>query len=226
MRTALAILALVCVALAVSDDDLRTTTITLIRPTLGPVETPHAVPTNLNYVAKERAGNPQDDIDIDKLIEIGKKIWDIIKAGKPVVDYKNDWAGAVPKDVDWMDLEGFKDMSFGPFGWVFKNTFGVTNVNFKWHFAYACKGSYNGHGAFLLNVGTAIEEIYAAWGYTVDVKATVDEHPTNYGTKIDPIAGLAVEVTMDVKTVLQSFTERCRVSIHGDCSAKILACDH
>jgi len=124
-----------------------------------------------------------------------------------------------------MDLEGFKDMSYGPFSWVFKNTFGTVNVNFKWHFAYACKGSYNGHGAFLLNVGTAIEEIYAAWGYTVDVKAAVDLDPINYGTKIDPIAGLTVEVTMEVKTVLQSFVERCRVSIHGDCTAKILACD-
>jgi len=226
MRAIVALFAIACVALAASNDDLFITSITLTRPIVGPVEAAHAVPTYLEGTPRldPLPAKAYDDIDIDKIIEIGKQIWEIVKAGKPVVDYKNDWSGAVPKGVDWMDLEGFKDMTYGPFAWVFKNTFGVVNVNFKWHFAYSCKGSYNGHGAFLMHVGTAIEEIYAAWGYTVDVKATVDSTPTNYGTKIDPIAGLAVEVTMDVKTVLQSFTERCRVSIRGDCSAQILAC--
>jgi len=226
MRAIVALLAIACVALAVTDEELFITSISLTRPTAAARENPHAVPTYLEGTPKGEPlpPKPLNDIDIDKIIEIGKQIWEIVKAGKPVVDYKNDWSGAVPKGVDWMDLEGFKDMSFGPFAWVFKNTFGMTNVNFKWHFSYACKGSYNGHGAFLMHVGTAIEEIYAAWGYTVDVKATVDATPTNYGTKVDPIAGLAVEVTMDVKTVLQSFTERCRVSIRGDCSAQILSC--
>jgi len=227
MRTVLALFAIAFVALAVTNDDLLTTSITLTRPAFGAVEAPHAVPT---YLEGTQKGEPLpkkqlDDIDIDKLIEIGKQIWEVVKAGKPVVDYQNDWAGCIPEGAGWMDMEGFKDMTYGPFAWVFKNTFGTTNVNFKWHFTYSCKGSYNGHGAFLMNVGTAIEEIYAAWGYTVDVNATVDSKPTNYGTKVDPIAGLAVEVTMNVKTVLQSFTERCRVSIRGDCTAQILACD-
>jgi len=227
MRTFIAMFAIACVAMAVTEDVLRTTTITLTRPSLGPVEKAHANPTHLEGApAKYFPSAVKDDIDIDKLIEIGKQIWEIVKEGQPVVDYSTDWAGAVPKDVGWMDLEGFKDMSYGPFAWTFKNTFGMTNVNFKWHFGYSCKGSYNGHGAFLTNVGTGIEELYAAWGYTVNVNATVDPNPTNYGTKIDPIAGLNVEVTMDVKTVLQSFTERCRVSIHGDCTATIISCDN
>jgi len=227
MRAVIALFAIACVALAATDEELRITTITMIRPALGPVESLHAVPTYLEGAPLAEPLPPKKfkDIDIDQLIDIGKKVWEIIKAGKPVVDYKNDWAGAIPKGVDWMDLEGFKDMSYGPFGWEFKNAVGATNVRFRWHFAYSCKGSYDGHGAFLMNVGTAIEEIYAAWGFTVNVNATVDDKPTNYGTKIDPIAGLGVEVTIDVKTVLQSFTERCRVSIHGDCTAQILACD-
>jgi len=213
MRAIVALLAVACVAMALNKDELLITSVSLTRP-VDAVQA-HAVPTHFK----------DDDIDIDELIEIGKKVWEIIKEGQPVVDYKNDWAGAVPKNVKWDELEGFQDRSFGPFGWEFKNTFGVTNVNFKWHFSYACKGSYNGHGAFLLNVGTGIEEIYVAWGYTVNVNAVVDSQPTNYGTKVDPIAGLSIEVTMEVKTVIQSFTERCRVSVHGDCTAEILACD-
>jgi len=167
----------------------------------------------------------KDEIDIDKIIAIGKAIWQVIKEGEPVVDYKNDWAGAVPKGVDWMDLEGFKDAKWGPFGWTFKNVYGMTTVEFLWKFAWTCKGSYQGHGQFLVNVGTAIEKIYAAWGFTVNVQATVDQTPTNYGTKVDPIAGLNIEVTMDVKTVLQSQTARCRVNVRGDCTGQKVACD-
>jgi len=219
MRAFVALLAVACVAMAL-DENLLITSVSLTRPVINAVEKP--VQPNFEAAPKLHDG----EIDIDQIIEIGKKVWEIIKAGKPVVDYKNDWAGVVPKNVKWDELEGFRDMSFGPFGWEFKNVYGMTNINFKWHFAYACKGSYNGHGAFLMNVGTGIEEIYVAWGYNVNVKAVVDTNPTNYGTKVDPIAGLTIEVTMEVKTVLQSFTERCRVSIHGDCRAEILACDN
>ena len=172
-----------------------------------------------------RALEPQPaNIDIGTIIEIGKTVWEIIKEGKPVVDYKTDWAGAVPKGVSWTQLEHFRDYKWGVFGWTFKNAFGAETVRFRWNFVWSCKGSYNGHGSFLMHVGAAVTEIYAAWGFTVNVVCTVDSNPVNYGTKVDPIAGLQVEVTLDVRSVLQSFTERCRVNLRGDCSAAKLSC--
>ena len=213
-----ALFALVAIALAEQSSSMLIHTIETHAP-VAPVVTPRVISPVLH------ANKTSDDIDIDKIIAIGKKIWEIIEAGKPVVDYKNDWAGAVPKDVDWMDLEGFKAANWGTFGWTFKNTYGMTTVEFLWKFAWTCKGSYNGHGQFLMNVGTAIEKIYAAWGFTVNVQATVDQTPVNYGTKVDPIAGLNIEVTMDVKTVLQSQTARCRVNVRGDCSGKKVSCE-
>lgn len=210
MRFVVALLAVACVALA-SEMTVETTT-----PKNGPVIS--------EVISRPRMINATDDIDIDKIIAIGKKVWEIIKAGQPVVDYKNDWAGVVPKDAKWDDLEGFRDAKWGPFGWTFKNTIGMRTVEFKWHFAWSCKGSYNGHGSFLMNVGTAIETIYAAWGFTVNVNAAVDQNPVNYGTKIDPVAGLAIEVTLENKTVLQSFTQKCRVIVRADCTGTILSC--
>jgi len=166
---------------------------------------------------------PQN-IDIATIITIGKTVWEIIKEGKPVVDYKSDWAGAIPKGASWNDLEGFKDYRWGPFGWDFSNILGMNNVKFSWNFIWSCKGSYNGHGAFIMNAGASIIEIYAAWGYTVNVNVSVDKTPINYGTKVDPIAGIAVEVTLDLKSVLQSFTERCRVSLRGNCVGAEISC--
>lgn len=166
----------------------------------------------------------QSNIDISTIIAIGKEVWEIIKEGKPVVDYKIDYGGAIPKGVEWSDLEGFKSAKWGPFGWTFKDVYGVETVRFKWNFGFNCKGSYQGHGMFLTDVVTAVNEIYAAWGFTVNAVATVGQKPTNYGTKIDPIAGLPIEVTIDVKTVLQSFTEKCTVIVKGDCSGVVVSC--
>jgi hypothetical protein len=91
--------------------------------------------------------------------------------------------------------------------------------------SYDCAGSYNGHGKFLLNAGPAIKEIYAAWGFTVNVNTTVSDKPVNYGTKAEPNPGIAIEVTLDLKTVLQRFINKCRVLVKGDCTATLIACD-
>lgn len=211
-----ALVALACGAAALqASDDLVIDHFEMTVPTEDPV---------LVGVDNRKVDVTPKNIDIATIITIGKTVWEIIKEGKPVVDYKTDWAGAVPKGVSWTELEHFRDYKWGPFGWTFKNKFGMETVRFSWNFSWSCKGSYNGHGSFLMNVGAAVSEIYAAWGFTVNVNVSVDQNPTNYGTKVDPIAGLAVEVTLDVRSVLQSFTERCRVRIRGDCQGAKIAC--
>jgi len=209
----LAVVALASVAAALQDESLLLNNARLTVPKDEPRQ----------YI-RDAAPQPAKNIDIATIVTIGKAVWEIIKDGKPVVDYKNDWAGAVPKGVSWGELEGFKDYKWGPFAWDFDNLIGMTQVKFHWNFAWSCKGSYNGHGAFIMNAGTAVTEIYAAWGFTVDVSCTVDSNPINYGTKVDPVAGIAVEVTLNVKSVLQSFTERCRVSLRGNCQAALISC--
>lgn len=180
---------------------------------------PAILNNDINYTTNSTPKN----VDISTIIAIGKAIWEIIEKGKPVVDYKLDWGGAVPKNVEWHDLEKFKHAKWGPFGWTFTNSLKKEIVRFKWNFGFNCKGSYNGHGMFLTDVVTAVSEIYAAWGFNVSAKAIVGQTPTNYGTKIDPIAGLPVEVTINVKSTFQSFTERCTVVIKGDCTGIVVS---
>ena len=47
--------------------------------------TPTPIPTTID-----------SKISIDELITIGKQFWNIIKDGKPVVNYQVDWAGEFP----------------------------------------------------------------------------------------------------------------------------------
>ena len=172
------------------------------------------------HVKKERVG-----VDIATIVNVALTVWDIIKENAPVINYATDYANAIPKDAGWLDLENFTDTKYGPFGWVMKDVLNLTLVEFKFYFSYACQGSYEGHGKFLDNVTPSIEHIYAANGWTVNVNTTIPERPTNYGTRVDPIAGLQVLVTLDARSVLQQFVHKCHVSIKGDCSVTILGCN-
>jgi hypothetical protein len=152
-------------------------------------------------------------------------VWDIIKEGKPVVNYETDFTGVVPRGAEWYDMEGFVTQKYGPFSWLFKNSVGGTLAEFGWYFSYSCKGSYDGHGAFLDDTGVAIKNIYAAWGFTVNVNCTASKRPVNHGTKVDPIAGTQLDVTMEVSSVLQKFVKKCRVGVRGDCKVTLISCD-
>src|SRR4051812_46731541 len=45
------------------------------------------------------------DLIIDKIINMGKKVWAIVEAGKPVVDVKVDVANALPEGLkSWQQL--------------------------------------------------------------------------------------------------------------------------
>jgi len=222
-----AFLALASVALAVeNEDNLRLSSVRLTVPIGDPIAIGrHHDEGEFDRHHGEGEFDVRPNIDIATIVTIGKTVWEIIKDGKPVVDYKSDWAGAIPKGADWSDMEGFVDYRWGPFGWDFSNILGMENVKFSWNFVWSCKGSYNGHGAFIMNAGASIVEIYAAWGYTVNVNVNVDSTPINYGTKVDPVAGIAVEVTFDLKSLIQSFTERCRVSLRGNCATATISCD-
>jgi len=215
MRFSFVVLSVV-VALAVAADTekLRIVQIDRVKPK-APVISRDAI---VNGTQIESLG-----VDISTIVLIGKSNWNIVSDGKSVVT-TSDWAGAIPKDTTVNSLSGWTGYSWGPFGWTFTNTFGMETVRFTWNFAYKCKGSYGGKGAFLTGVSTPIKEIYAAWGFTVDSAASIEGKPVNYGSAAAPVAGLPIEVTLKVSSVLQSFTERCRVAVRGDCTVAKVAC--
>lgn len=191
-----------------TDDNMKIVQIVTIKPDEFPM-----------YLDRtDNSKTPISDISIDQLVTIGKLAWDIVEKGKPVVNLNTDWSAVIPKGVNFDDLEYFTDAKWTGFGWVYKNMYGMENVRFKWDFVFACRGSYGGKGAFLMHAGTAISELYSSWGYTVNVNVTVDNKPINYGSKIDPIAGMPIDVSISVKSVLQSFDNRYSVILKGDCS--------
>jgi len=184
------------------------------------VPTDELVPEPLEPV---NASEPVVDVGIDTIIAIGKFAWQFVKDNAPSIHTKTDWAGAVPKGVSWTKLTGFRDKTWGSFGWYAKNMAGMVTVDFKYKYSWTCKGRYRGHGAFIVNAGVSISKIYAAWGYTVNAHVSVGHTPANYGTKVNPIAGLKIKVSINIKTVIKAYYSEVTVLVRGDCTAKKIA---
>ena len=217
-----ALVALACIACAEETqnyDEMIIANVKTTRPVSGPVLKPIEPAT---LAAKDKPAS--NAVDIAKIAQVGKTVWDIIKDGRPVQSVSSDWAGAVPKGADWTELEGFVDARWGPFCWEYENLWGSTVAKFSWYFSWTCKGSYNRKGAYIMNAGVAIKEIYSAWTFNVDVTASVESNPVNYGTKANPIAGLAIQVQMKTSGLFQTYTDSCRVSLRGNCNAYYLSC--
>eukprot|EP00727_Mastigamoeba_balamuthi_P000212 m51a1_g10188 hypothetical protein (190) ;mRNA; r:1364-2310 len=164
-------------------------------------------------------------IDITDLVNIGKIFWSVVEKGQQVVNYKEDFATALPRDVAPYDVEQLADWSAGPYGWVFRDSLGVAVAEFSWLFTAQCNGSYAGHGRFLTNAGAFVKHVYAAWGFGLDVNASVPMAPVNYGTKEEPVAGLQVSVAMTVTTAVQTYVYKCLATVRGDCKLNLIACD-
>ncbi|MCX7675594.1 MAG: hypothetical protein N2Z70_07190, partial [Bdellovibrionaceae bacterium] len=63
-----------------------------------------------HHSSSELFENPLDQINvmIDQIINIGKKIWNLIEQGRPVVNIKVDKAHALPRGIKcWTDLAGW-----------------------------------------------------------------------------------------------------------------------
>lgn len=152
--------------------------------------------------------NPVDEVAmyVDGLIAIGKKIWTIIDAGRPVINT----AGIVPSLSVLPRIEGAEPQAafYEMANWSapkaasyrvsYKNYFGkeVVGFNFTVYFQYA--GDYNGSGKYITNLKVQASDVYAAWGF--DFTATSElTGVANVGSKENPIASAIIEISYKVR---------------------------
>lgn len=159
------------------------------------------------------------------IIQIGKKAWDFVKNNKAVVDYDDDWAGAVPQTYqdDWRNLQGWKDVKSDTYRFHYKIA-GDTVSELKWRYAWSAEGrDANGIGRYVINGGARIEKLYAKVGQTLTAKVSSNE-PVNMGTVEDPIGAIDIEVSFTSASVWNSATTTCTVKIMGNSKYDELSC--
>jgi hypothetical protein len=155
------------------------------------------------------------ELILDQIMNIGKKIWDVIQAGKPVVNLKTDVATALPYGARcWLDLQTWQAPQARTYSVTYKNLYGIEVVKFSYRVVYVAGGSVNGKGAYIGYAALEPSEVSVAWGFTFNASSTA---PTvfNMGTKEEPLAGLNLQMNYSIDTVLKSVKASQSYFING-----------
>lgn len=158
------------------------------------------------------------DVIIDKVINIGKKIWEIVAAGKPVLNIKTDVATALPQGARcWLDLQTWSIPESKVYSVAFKNGFGMEVVKFNYRVLWLPGGSVDGVGKFIGYAALIPNDVNVSWGFSLNAQASV---PTvfNMGTRSEPVGGMQMSMIYRIETPIQT-TEQSQayfVSGKGD----------
>lgn len=161
--------------------------------------------------------NPIDYIDVivDKIINIGKKIWAIVDAGRPVVNIKVDTANALPAGVRcWDELEGWKAPQSHLYQVDYQNGFGATVVSYGFRVSFISGGSYKGKGQYITLANVTPAGVEVAWGFRLDAVATVPM-VFNQGTNVDPVAGMQLVMNWTVQSPLKEIRRAENFFVNG-----------
>ena len=182
--------------------------------------TPGCDPANPLKKDKDPIGEAEDVID--RIINIGKKIWAVVESGRAVVNYKTDVATAMPQGVKcWTDLQGWAAPQSRTYETSFINGYGTEVVKFKYRVIWIFNGSKEGKGAYI-GYATAIPvNMEVAWGFNFDAEASVPA-VFNQGDKQNPIAGMQMIMKYRVTNVLTNISQSQAYFINGQGQFKTL----
>ena len=162
------------------------------------------------------------DVILDKIINLGKKMWAVVELGRPVVNVKTDTANALPQGLFcWSDLDGWSPTQSKTYQITYENWYGQKVVDFAFRVLYTTGGSYKGRGRYITNTTIIPAVVDVMWGYTFSAETEV---PTviNAGTKEDPVAGMHLNMKWSVKTVMKTDIRTESFYVGGDGSFKHL----
>lgn len=155
--------------------------------------------------------NPIDEIiaSIDGIIAIGKKIWPIIEAGRPVITTN----GLVPAisvlpEIDSPSktpalhlMANWSIPRAVSYRVSYKNFFGSEVLGFTYTVYFQYNGSYQGNGKYITSLKVQASEIEASWGFNFDATSELVS-VANVGSDDDPVASAIVAVSYKAKGLL------------------------
>ncbi len=159
----------------------------------------------------------------DGLINIGQKIWSIIKAGQAVVNINiGPSANALPKDVKcWDELENWKIPNVFRNVVKIENIYGYTLSEFQFDLIYTHGGTFNGTGKYLTHVQIFPSNVYAFWMQELNASVEIASL-VNMGTTANPIAGMQVDVSWQFKNFLNEIQQSTSLFVTADGKAQVL----
>ena len=169
--------------------------------------------------ASEGGGGGGGGVDLNTVVNIASKAWDVMKDNAPQSTNTGPVANALPKGASAMDLiwPG-GDPATMVLHWHTGNLFGNTNdfdITLRWAF----NGSFNGKGQYI-NSARVFASGSPAWGNKVSITTAFDD-PENVGTADAPVANMGVLITITFTNITQSNTTNFSGFIRGNGAGKL-----
>ena len=166
---------------------------------------PQGIVAELPTLPTGGTGSPIDEVSmvIDGLLAIGKKIWPIIDAGRPVINNK-----LAPSVSVIPHLEGENGVLSLMANWSvphvksfrvsYKNGFNMEVVGFTYTVLYQSNGDLNGVGKYITGLKIQASEITAAWGFNFDAASELVSI-ANIGSQKAPVASAVLQISYSVR---------------------------
>ncbi len=172
--------------------------------------------------------NPINEIAImiDSLLAIGKKIWPIIEAGRPVITNRLSPSLSILPHLEGEapvlnQMENWSIPKAKSFRVSFKNGFGNEVVGFTYTIFFQFNGDLNGVGKYVTSLKVQASEIYTAWGFNFDAVSELLSI-ANVGTKREPVASGIIQVGYIVKGMLNETRSAQSFYVDGNGTIQIL----
>ncbi len=151
---------------------------------------------------------PIDEISIiiDGLMAIGKKIWPIIEAGKPVVNNRLIPAVSILPHLDGEapvlnQMANWSIPKVRSYRVSYTNGYGSEVVAFTYTIMFQHNGDLNGVGKYVTSLRVQASQIYVAWGFNFDATSELTAI-SNVGSVKDPVASGIIQIAYTVKTII------------------------
>lgn len=175
--------------------------------------------------------NPVDEIAmyLDGLIAIGKKIWPIIEAGRPVIN-TNGLGNAIsvlPQiegEVSRSPLHQMANWSAPKavsFRVSYKNAYGGEVVGFTYTMYFQHDGTYKGKGKYITSLKVQASEVYARWGFNFDAVSELVS-VANVGSEENPVASAIIQISYKTRGLLNEMRNAHSIYVDGTGVAKTL----
>ncbi|MCC7442971.1 MAG: hypothetical protein IT285_15165, partial [Bdellovibrionales bacterium] len=156
------------------------------------------------------------DLILDKIINMGRKVWAIVEENRPVVNVSWAPADAVPAGLQgWDTLTGWQAPRAVAYRVVYENLFGIDVIDFTYRILYTPGGSYEGKGRYLTRIVALAQNLEVAWGYTFNASGTVPS-VTNAGSSTAPLAAAELLVQWSIDTAVKHSQGSYSYYVRGD----------
>ena len=140
------------------------------------------------------------DIDLTDIINVGEKIWEIVKENEPILEARGAKASALPRGITcWDQLTSWSPTRAETYEVVYKNLYGMRVVDLKFRILYTYGGQLKGQGRYLTNSTIQFSKVNVLWGYIFNADVEIPQ-VVNMGTEENPLAGMQMTLNWSVNT--------------------------